>query len=116
MEVDLIIKMGYFVQDLYNHITAVHAEQYRGDDLSGSFTVYCGEGLSHTQFEKLMKTQGGLLALNNFLSTSKNRCVSLNFARRTMVSFDLIGVLFVMKMDRSISVAPFTNVQNISYY
>ncbi len=30
MEIDLIIKMGFFVRDLHNHIAAIHAEQYVG--------------------------------------------------------------------------------------
>jgi hypothetical protein len=46
MEVDLIIKMGFFVRDLHNHITAHHSEQYRGSDHSASFIVYRGQGLS----------------------------------------------------------------------
>ena len=87
MEVDLIIKMGFFVRDLHNHIVALHAEQYGGHHHSNSFTVYRGQGLSPTDFEQLMKTQGGLLSFNNFLSTSQNRDVSLEFARQTMRYF-----------------------------
>jgi hypothetical protein len=29
---------------------------------------------------------------------------------------DLVGVLFVMKIDPSISATPFANVRNVSYY
>jgi hypothetical protein len=46
MEVDLIIKMGFFVRDLHQHIAALHAEQYCGHHQSGSFIVYRGQGLS----------------------------------------------------------------------
>jgi tetratricopeptide (TPR) repeat protein len=63
-----------------------------------------------------MKTQGGLLAFNNFLSTSKNRDVSLRFARRTITTSSLVGVLFVMKIDPSVSTTPFANIRNVSYY
>ncbi|MGK3946318.1 hypothetical protein ABK046_49190, partial [Streptomyces caeruleatus] len=62
------------------------------------------------------KTQGGLLAFNNFLSTSQSHEVSLNFARRTIATSNLIGVLFVMKIDPSISTTPFANVKNVSCY
>jgi hypothetical protein len=37
MEVDLIIKMGFFVRDLHNHIVALHAEQYDKQSHSESF-------------------------------------------------------------------------------
>jgi hypothetical protein len=116
MEVDLIIKMGFFVQDLHNHIAALYAEQYNRHHHSDSFTVYRGHGLSQTDFDQLKKTQGGLLSFNNFLSTSKNSDVSLRFARRTMATSNLVGVLFVMKIDPSIFTTPFANVANVSFF
>jgi hypothetical protein len=84
MEVDLIIKMRFFVRDLHNHIAAPYAEQYGGHHHSDSFTVYRGQGLSQTDFDQLKQTQGGLLAFNNFLSTSQKRDVSLQFGGRVV--------------------------------
>jgi hypothetical protein len=37
MEVELIIKMGFFVRDLHEHLVQLHSEQYAGH--SSSFTV-----------------------------------------------------------------------------
>jgi Tfp pilus assembly protein PilF len=116
MEVDLIVKMGFFVRDLHNQIVALHAEQYGGQSRSDSFTIYRGQGLSQTDFDQLKQTQGGLLSFNNFLSTSQNYDVSLRFARRSMTNSDLAGVLFVLKIDPSISATPFADVGNVSYY
>jgi tetratricopeptide (TPR) repeat protein len=116
MEVDLIIKMGFFVRDLHNHIAKLHAEQYSKNSHSDSFTVYRGQGLLQKDFDQLKNTQGGLLAFNNFLSTSKNRDVSLRFARRTVTTSDLVGVLFILKIDPSLSTTPFANINNVSYY
>jgi tetratricopeptide (TPR) repeat protein len=116
MEVDLIIKMGFFVRDLHNHIAELHTEQYGGQNHLDSFTVYRGQGLSQTYFDQLKKTQGGLLSFNNFLSTSKNRNVSLDFAQRTMATSSLVGVIFVINIDPSISATPFANVGNVGYY
>jgi hypothetical protein len=116
MEVDPIIKMGFFVRDLHNHIVVLHAEQYGQLHHSDSFTVYRGQGLSQTDFHQLRETQGGLLAFNNFLSTSKNRDVSLAFARRTMATSTLVGILFIVKIDPLISATPFANVGKVSYY
>jgi tetratricopeptide (TPR) repeat protein len=116
MEVDHIIKMGFFVRDLHHHIATLHSEQFSGQNHSNSFTVYRGQGLSQTDFEQLMNTQGGLLSFNNFLSTSKNRNVSLEFTRRTIISSSLIGVLFVMKIDPSIPATPFADIRDVSAY
>jgi tetratricopeptide (TPR) repeat protein len=115
MEVDLIIKMGFFVRDLHNHIAVLHADQYSGHHHSDSFTVYRGQGLSQKDFDQLKQTQGGLLAFNNFLSTSANSDVSLDFARRTMATSKLVGILFILKIDPSISATPFANVGEVSY-
>jgi tetratricopeptide (TPR) repeat protein len=116
MEADLIIKMGFFVRDLHNHIAELHAEQCARYHHSDSFTLYRGQGLSQAGFEQLKQTQGGLLAFNNFLSTSSNRDVSLRFARETIHTSNLVGVLFVMKIDSSITATPFANVENFGYY
>jgi tetratricopeptide (TPR) repeat protein len=115
MEVDLIIKMGFFVRDLHNHIAVLHSEQYVRHEHSDSFTLYRGQGLSQADFNQLKNTEGGLLAFNNFLSTSQNPNVCLEFARRTVATSNLVGVLFIMKIDPSISATPFANVGNISF-
>jgi tetratricopeptide (TPR) repeat protein len=116
MEVDHIIKMSFFVRDLHYHIAALHFEQYGGHEHAHSFTVYRGQGLSQTDLDQLKQTQGELLSFNNFLSTSKNLNVALDFARRTIATSDLVGVLFVMKIKPSISTTPFANVRDASYH
>jgi tetratricopeptide (TPR) repeat protein len=114
MEVDHIIKMGFFIRDLHNHIVALHSKQYGGRHSSDSFTVYRGQGLSQANFNQLKEMQGELLSFNNFLSTSKKRHVSLDFARRTIATSNLVGVLLVITIDPSIRATPFANVGSIS--
>jgi tetratricopeptide (TPR) repeat protein len=116
MEVDLITKMGFFVRDLHEHIAALHSEQYDGQSHSDSFPVYRGQGLSQADFNQLQTTQGGLLAFNNFLSTSLDQAVSHAFAESITSNPDLIGVLFVINIDPSISSTPFAKVKNVSYF
>jgi hypothetical protein len=64
----------------------------------------------------LKKTQGELLSFNNFLSTSVDRAVSFAFAESTIVNPDVIGILFEINIDPSISSTSFSNVKNVSYY
>jgi tetratricopeptide (TPR) repeat protein len=108
--------MGFFVRDLHKDIAALHAEQYGGQNHSDSLVVYRGQGLSQTDFNQLQKTQGGLLSFNNFLSTSQKRDVAQEFTRRTINTSNLVGVLFVMKIDLSLSGTPFANVQSVGFY
>ncbi|CAF4565023.1 unnamed protein product [Rotaria sp. Silwood1] len=108
--------MGFFIRDLHNHIAKLHQEQYAGHARSKSFIVYHGQGLSETNFDQLNKTKNGLLSFNNFLSTSTDREVSFNFIRQTIRTSDLVGVLFVMKIEPSIVSTPFANVRDVSYF
>ena len=119
MEFDHIVKMAFFVRDLHNHITAMHAEQYDGKTHSTSFTVYRGQGLSRTHFDQMRKTQGGLLSFNNFLSTSLDRAMSFVYAESNRTNpddLDMIGVLFEITINPSIHSTPFANIQSVSYY
>jgi tetratricopeptide (TPR) repeat protein len=64
----------------------------------------------------MIKTKGGLMTFNNFLSTSKDRKVSLGFALKTLSSPDVVGILFVMTIDPTQSTAPFASITDIGYY
>ncbi|CAF4267310.1 unnamed protein product [Adineta steineri] len=64
----------------------------------------------------MTKTKGGLLSFNNFLSTSKNRDVSLNFAQQVAINPDLVGILFVMSINPTDSITPFASVTDVSYF
>ncbi|CAF4599631.1 unnamed protein product [Rotaria sp. Silwood2] len=108
--------MGFFIRDLHTHIVTLHAQQYTELSTANPFTVYRGQGLSKVDLDQLIKTKGGLLSFNNFISTSTKRQVSLGFARRTMATSDLVGILFVMKIDPSIPSTPFADISDVSYY
>ncbi|CAF2623730.1 unnamed protein product [Rotaria sp. Silwood2] len=108
--------MGFFIRDLHNHIAQLHAQQFAGQSISNSFTVYRGQGLPKADFDQMVKAKGGLLSFNNFLSTSMHRIVSFNFARRTMESSELVGILFVIEIDPFIPSTPYANIRDVSYF
>jgi hypothetical protein len=116
MDMDIMIKMGFFIGDLHRQIEQLHKEQFTGYHSHKNFTVYRGQGMSTTDFEQLTKTKGGLLSFNNFLSTSKDREVSLGFARRALPNQDMVGVLFVMAIDPSKSTTPFASITEVSFF
>jgi len=116
MEVDLIIQMGFFIRDLHKHIDELHSAQFGKERHSSSFTVFRGQGLSQTDFHQLMKTEHGLISFNNFLSTSYDQTVAFAFAESNQYNPDLIGVLFVITVNPSISVTPFAKVANIGHF
>jgi len=107
--------MGFFIRDLHQEIQELYRNQvdaYHGK----SFFVYRGQGLLKTDFEKLQKTKGGLMSFNNFLSTSKKEKVALDFAKNASTKINMIGILFKMSIDPSVSSAPFASIKKVSYY
>jgi tetratricopeptide (TPR) repeat protein len=115
LEGDIIINMGFFIHDLHRQIEELYKTQvssYRGKP----FLVYRGQGLSTTDFNKLQKTKGGLIAFNNFLSTSGEREVSLVYAESASGKNDTVGILFQMRVDPLVSSAPFAAIRDVSYF
>ena len=111
-EVEMIIKMGFFVRHLHQQIKALYSQQNH----SQPFIVYRGQGMFQPEFDKIINNIGGLLAFNSFLSTSVDRQVSLNFAQDALRTPDLIPVLFEIKMDLAQSTIPFASLDDISYF
>lgn len=116
LNVDALIRMGFFIYDLHNHIVALHKEQFLGQIHLEPFTVVHGQGFSERNFDRLRKSKDGLLSFNNFLLTNTDRQLSLNFIHQIIETSDLVGVLFVMKVDPSNPSIAFANVREVSYF
>ena len=76
LEGDIIINMGFFIRDLHRQIQQLHSQQVKNYD-EKPFIVYRGQGLTTEDFEKLKKNRNGLMSFNSFLSTTKERKISL---------------------------------------
>ena len=115
-DVDIIIRMGFFIGDLHRQIEQLHKQQSDNHQVGKMLTVYRGQGLSKADFQQMKETKGGLMSFNNFLSTSKDRNVSLRFARSALADPDSVGILFVITIDLSKSKTPFASINGISYF
>ncbi|CAF4541769.1 unnamed protein product, partial [Rotaria sp. Silwood2] len=121
MDVDIILKMVFFIRDLHRHIERLHHEQQStSTTMNTSFQVFRGQGLSIENFEKMKKTKGGLMSFNHFLSTSRNRNVSLEIYARAVALNDpnSVGILFVITVDPILcatSSIPFVEVKEVGY-
>ncbi|CAF1518456.1 unnamed protein product, partial [Rotaria sordida] len=121
MDVDIIIKMGFFIRHLHQHIQKLYPEQQQSSTkATAPFTVFRGQGLSVENFDKMKQTKGGLMSFNNFLSTSENRQVSVKFAREgASKNSDMVGILFIMTIDPDIctkSKIPFADVSQVGFF
>ncbi|CAF1595986.1 unnamed protein product [Rotaria magnacalcarata] len=83
-----------------------------------NFNVYRGQGFGKTEFRHLLDAEGGLLAFNNFLSTSKEKYVATDFVDGKMAKNpDTVGVIFIMTINptqSSTSTTPFVMVDEHS--
>ncbi|CAF4820183.1 unnamed protein product, partial [Rotaria sp. Silwood2] len=111
-EIDVIIKMGFFIQDLHRQIEQLHTEAHQ----TSKMIIYRGQGMSNDDFEKIKKSEGGFLSFNNFLSTSIDQDVSYSFAESAGDNPQLIGILFQIEIDPLISTVSFASLDNISQY
>ncbi|CAF3809564.1 unnamed protein product [Adineta steineri] len=116
MDADIIVRMGFFIKDLHHDIQRLHSEQFDSEQSGTKFTVYRGQSLSKEDFTEMTKTKGGLLSFNNFLSTSRNRDVSLLFAPQAATNPDRIGILFIISINPTDSTTPFASVADVSYF
>ena len=70
----------------------------------------------HVGFEKLSKNQGVLLSFNNFLSTSADRRLALQFADGAQGRDDMTGIVFRITIDPLISSTPFASLNSSSHF
>ena len=115
LESDIIVDMGFFIHDLHRQLEQLHDEQFAGYH-GAPLTLYRGQGLSIEDFIKLQKTRGGLIAFNSFLSTSRTKPVSLEFAKQSSTRDNTVGLLFVMAVDPRIPTATFADVEKYSFF
>ncbi|CAF4523009.1 unnamed protein product, partial [Rotaria sp. Silwood2] len=119
LQVDTLLKMGIFMRDLHRNIIKLHDKQMNEafDDSQQTLTVYRGKTMSKEDFENKIK-QDGLMSFNNFLSTSDNRAVALDFILKGLKSADpkKVGVLFEMTIDQKTSSTAFARVDGISFF
>ncbi|CAF2212765.1 unnamed protein product [Rotaria magnacalcarata] len=113
-QTDVIISMGFFIRSLDEHIRQLQVQQAK--ELENEFIVYRGESMKPEQFEKLKKTEGGLIAFSKVLSTSKEKAVAIEFAEKALYDQRSFSILFIIKVDISISSTPFAAIQQCSKF
>ena len=120
LELDTLLKMGFFIQHLHCRIMKLHGEQYKSDSNAVfPFSVYRGQGLSKDDFNQMKDSNGGLMSFNNFLSTSQEQQVAMDFIERVRAKADKIPVLFVMSIDQKTntsSCSPFARIDHDSCF
>ncbi|UJR21756.1 hypothetical protein I4U23_024831 [Adineta vaga] len=112
MDGDMIIRMGFFIADLHQYIEKRHREEPSPKFSSQTYTIFRGQGLSKANFEQLVKAKRGLISFNNFLFMTRIYQISFRSAEIAAKSPDFVGVIFVIRIDSTQSITPFTSVSD----
>ncbi|CAF4035659.1 unnamed protein product, partial [Rotaria magnacalcarata] len=111
-DIEVILKLAFFIQDLHCQVQKLHKEA----NYTTHMTLFRGQGMTNFDFDNLKKNQGGLISFNNFLSTSIDHEVSLAFAESSRENPNLSGILFRLDINPKVSSTPFASLTNISHY
>jgi len=116
VDTDTIIKMGCYIAQLYREIEQRNKDQYPSRNAVDEFKVYRGQVVTIDVLEKIRQTKGGLIAFNNFLSTSTNPNVSSMFGANDPNDSNLVGISFVITVHPTNSSAAFASIKDISQH
>ena len=116
LDVDVIMKLGFFISDLHSQIARLHKEQFSALKCKQRLTVYRGQAMNKESFEQMKIEPGRLLAFNSFLSTSRQREIARRFIKVCEEDNNLVGVLFIMTIDPAQFTTPFARISNFGYY
>jgi Tfp pilus assembly protein PilF len=113
-EFDTIIRVGFFINDLHRHIVELHEEQ--ASARKSKFLVYRGQGMTLERFAELKESRGGLLAFNNFVSTSTDSQVAHGFVKGALIHGAAVGIIFTIIVDPSVRSAVYADVSKVSFF
>ena len=112
LDIDILVKMAFFIRDLHRNIEMLQAAQPTEPHRLPVCTVYRGKTMSTKEFDQKIQKEK-LLSFNNFLSTSKERKVAVDFIKR-YTEPSKTSVLFIMPIDPEVKSAPFADIEHLS--
>ncbi|CAF3277435.1 unnamed protein product [Rotaria sp. Silwood2] len=115
LDVATLLKTGFFMRDLHRNIEELHKKQINDNDAPFPKLVFRGEAMTQENFDSKIQ-QGRLMSYNNFLSTSEDRGVALDFISRKLKSDQTkIGVLFIITIDSTVQSTPYAQISKFSF-
>ncbi|CAF1133774.1 unnamed protein product [Didymodactylos carnosus] len=114
-DIDMLFTMRFFIVDLHKQLQELHSSAAPASRMS--MTVYRGQVMSSEEFEKHRSNIGGLLSINNFLSTSADKYVAELFADASTNEPGMEKILFEIEINPQIGKnCPFANIEHLSSF
>ncbi|UJR14201.1 hypothetical protein I4U23_001194 [Adineta vaga] len=101
-EIDVIYKLGFFFKHVHLQLNRLYKEN--ASLMKQISVVYRGKTMSTDEFDILIRqNSGGFLSFTNFLITTLDRTVSMEFVNhRLELHHDLIGIIFEIHINEVI--------------
>ena len=109
-DIEVIVKMGSFIQDLHKQLQQLQKKPTK------NLLLYRSQNAFIDDFEKMKSSQGNLLSFNNFLLANSDYESSLEEAKRAKSNSNCLGILFCIETIFTSTISPFTSLKNISFY
>ncbi|CAF1091919.1 unnamed protein product [Rotaria sordida] len=101
-EIDIIYKFGFLIKQANIQLNRLYEEN--ASLMKTISVVYRGKTMSYTEFNTTIKNNcGGFLSFTNFLITTNNKKVAIDFVdRRLAMHPDMTGILFEIDIDQTL--------------
>ncbi|CAF3524473.1 unnamed protein product [Rotaria sp. Silwood1] len=101
-EIDIIYKFGFLIKQANIQLNRLYEEN--ASLMKTISVVYRGKTMPHIEFNHTIKNNcGGFLSFTNFLITTCNKKVAIDFVDRRLVMHpDMIGIVFEINIDQTL--------------
>ncbi|CAF0835705.1 unnamed protein product [Adineta ricciae] len=115
--IDDIIPFGQFMKDLDAQLTEEHKLFVKEQDAT-TIQVYRGQLISKDELNRLKTTQGQLLSMNSFLSTSTNRekAIDIIINRSAPPNENSVSILFEFVIDLCAPPSSYADIRHLSAF
>ena len=111
-DIGLLYTFRFFIIDLCAQLEQEKEQLIESEPL----TLYRGQQILKEEFENLQKNIGALIAINGFLSTSRNERVSLQFSNLRVADDNMIPMQVTIKADPTLKTVIFADISSYSEY
>lgn len=111
-DIDTILKFRFFIKDLHNQLTQLHAiycKTLKQLNIT-EFTVYRGQVIGVNEFKMLQNNIGNIVSTNSFFSATTNSLVACEFVGDGSCRPQYESVLFQIHIQTTIKTKPYAKV------
>jgi len=109
-DVNEIYPFRLYISNLHHEIVKLETDRKNNKSNDEIITVYRGKYVALSTFEKLRRNKNGLIAMNGFLSTTKNETVAKFFINEGAPKSGYEAILFKLNIDPKVLNKPYADI------